>query len=460
MIAEAMLGSVLAAGAAGLGYVAVVHKREQLARQREQEELIAGFRASLVDRLRTKGASKGFVFLEHAQACGVEDSDARAVADDLFQKLCAKVFDDGVVTDAERKQLLALTKFLDIDSSHADRIESEARSEVYRQAAREALADGVVTSAEARALATLRATLGIDRAEAIGATEALSRNAYVDAVRRIVETGVVMPSARADLERLKGALLIRDADARVYLRDEATKLYRELFTLAAQDGEITAEEEESLDWLQREAGIGESDVRAAKERIAQIRRLAEYRLGRLPIVQTRMILESGDHCHWVGNCEYFYSTPSGKGRQVSGTLALTSRKVILNSEGKPLSFSPSRVLDIRRGSGGIQLDIEGRSGSGTYCVRQPEELEAVLTGLVRKHKYLAVEHYSSAATRHIPREVKVEVWHRDGGRCVQCSAVEYLEFDHVIPHSRGGANTVANVQILCRKCNGEKSDRI
>jgi 5-methylcytosine-specific restriction endonuclease McrA len=56
--------------------------------------------------------------------------------------------------------------------------------------------------------------------------------------------------------------------------------------------------------------------------------------------------------------------------------------------------------------------------------------------------------------------VKAEVWHRDGGACVDCSATEYLEFDHVIPWSRGGATSVANLQLLCRRCNQVKGARL
>ncbi len=56
----------------------------------------------------------------------------------------------------------------------------------------------------------------------------------------------------------------------------------------------------------------------------------------------------------------------------------------------------------------------------------------------------------------IPREVKVSVWQRDEGRCIQCGSAENLEFDHVIPHSRGGADTERNLQLLCADCNREK----
>lgn len=56
----------------------------------------------------------------------------------------------------------------------------------------------------------------------------------------------------------------------------------------------------------------------------------------------------------------------------------------------------------------------------------------------------------------IPQNVRLEVWQRDGGRCVECSSQQNLEFDHIIPHSMGGADTVRNLQLLCETCNRRK----
>lgn len=60
----------------------------------------------------------------------------------------------------------------------------------------------------------------------------------------------------------------------------------------------------------------------------------------------------------------------------------------------------------------------------------------------------------------IPQEIKDIVWNRDGGRCVICGSRENLEFDHIIPFSKGGATTVRNLQLLCQECNRKKSNHI
>lgn len=62
--------------------------------------------------------------------------------------------------------------------------------------------------------------------------------------------------------------------------------------------------------------------------------------------------------------------------------------------------------------------------------------------------------------RYIPSSVKIAVWRRDGGKCVECGSKEKLEYDHIIPVSKGGSNTERNIQLLCEKCNRKKSASI
>ncbi len=63
-------------------------------------------------------------------------------------------------------------------------------------------------------------------------------------------------------------------------------------------------------------------------------------------------------------------------------------------------------------------------------------------------------------SRHIPKDVQREVWRRDMGKCVECSSQIRLEYDHIIPFSKGGSNTVRNIQLLCEKCNRSKHNII
>jgi hypothetical protein len=92
---------------------------------------------------------------------------------------------------------------------------------------------------------------------------------------------------------------------------------------------------------------------------------------------------------------------------------------------------------------------------------------------VFKFKLVAVESVSdeSAAeesvsrfvdrSRIIPTSVKLEVWARDGGKCVTCGATDELHFDHVLPFSKGGTSLKAeNIQLLCARHNLSKSAKI
>ena len=66
----------------------------------------------------------------------------------------------------------------------------------------------------------------------------------------------------------------------------------------------------------------------------------------------------------------------------------------------------------------------------------------------------------------IPTSVRNAVLERDGMTCRYCSRkVSFrsggsakLNFDHVIPYSRGGPTTVDNIVVCCRRCNHAKKD--
>ena len=63
-------------------------------------------------------------------------------------------------------------------------------------------------------------------------------------------------------------------------------------------------------------------------------------------------------------------------------------------------------------------------------------------------------------SRSIPQPVKIAVVTRDGGKCRRCRSTQDLQYDRIVPNSRGGSSTdVNNIQLLCGKCSSLKSNR-
>ena len=58
--------------------------------------------------------------------------------------------------------------------------------------------------------------------------------------------------------------------------------------------------------------------------------------------------------------------------------------------------------------------------------------------------------------RKIPKWLRDLVFRRDSRTCQHCGATSDLQLDHIRPVSKGGADTEANLQVLCAPCNIEK----
>jgi hypothetical protein len=64
--------------------------------------------------------------------------------------------------------------------------------------------------------------------------------------------------------------------------------------------------------------------------------------------------------------------------------------------------------------------------------------------------------------RNIPRAVMLRVARRDNNQCQICGKVlrdTEIEFDHIIPISKGGSSEENNIQVTCFDCNRDKSDK-
>jgi 5-methylcytosine-specific restriction endonuclease McrA len=68
--------------------------------------------------------------------------------------------------------------------------------------------------------------------------------------------------------------------------------------------------------------------------------------------------------------------------------------------------------------------------------------------------------------RGVSPKIRRQVLSRDGFKCKECGAMPsehrdvWLEIDHIIPVSKGGTNSMDNLQTLCDACNSGKSDSL
>lgn len=96
--------------------------------------------------------------------------------------------------------------------------------------------------------------------------------------------------------------------------------------------------------------------------------------------------------------------------------------------------------------------------SGLLVIEEYDKERQFFERLKRKHEKGA---NAAGQTRsRIPEQVRIEVWRRDGGKCAKCGSREMLEYDHIVPVSRGGGSTARNVELLCETCNRSKGARI
>jgi Holliday junction DNA helicase RuvB subunit len=133
------------------------------------------------------------------------------------------------------------------------------------------------------------------------------------------------------------------------------------------------------------------------------------------------------------------------------------------ANGSELKIDESAVARVARTSDGTPMDVLNRLKhvrdfahvKGERII-SPELAEAALKMLVSHGQKQEASENRDA----IPSEVRREVWRRDGGKCVRCGSRERLEFDHIIPVTKGGSNTARNIELLCEICNRAKAASI
>ncbi len=252
---------------------------------------------------------------------------------------------------------------------------------------------------------------------------------------------------------------VPEAAGRRALRPVALQYLEQMVAFAFADDLIEQHEVDAFEDAVRRIGITDTAIADMRRRLRRGLDLARIADGDVPrVAQTTLNLDAAEILHLDTPATYIRIMASGP-RPTTGRLIATNAKLRLIADVGGFELAWARVLEIRPENGRVVVMVTANKGGGSYKVDDPEHAAAVLTGALRVAKRIA-RVPAQRDSRSIAPTIKAEVWRRDGGACVECQATEYLEFDHVIPWSRGGATSVGNLQLLCRGCNLAKGARI
>jgi len=128
--------------------------------------------------------------------------------------------------------------------------------------------------------------------------------------------------------------------------------------------------------------------------------------------------------------------------------------LVLNADFRPLSYFPLSVWPWQEAIKAVVLDRVNVVSQYSQVVRSPS-FEIALPSVV------SLKEYVSQARR--PAFTRFNVFLRDRFACQYCGdahPAHDLTFDHVVPRSRGGRTTWANVVSACAPCNLRKGGRM
>lgn len=252
---------------------------------------------------------------------------------------------------------------------------------------------------------------------------------------------------------------IEECAGRDALYDAGLSYVERLVTFTFADGEVEHDELAAFEHAVTELALAGPLIEDLRRRMHRGRTLSRLRAGDLPVMRTPGLhLDPEEKVHLDLPAVHVRQLARGP-RLTEGRMIVSNKKLRFVGDGTGTELLWSRVVSVHTEQNAVVLAATSSRGGATFTVSDPDYVAAALEGALRVAKRLILTP-GQRDTRSISQEVKAEVWQRDGGKCVECGDTHYLEFDHIIPLSRGGATSPTNLQILCRACNRAKGARI
>jgi hypothetical protein len=393
-------------------------------------------------------------------------TDLKVATKAYYQMMLQRLWENGLPEPNQRQLLAVIAEKLRLPPDEVKQLNEEVASIAFAGYLAEALEDGVLTSSELETLQSVASFAGTS------VKVFVSRNASRQGISILrglfaeaTSTGILDQTLWQNLQASADTLGLGRKELLEAVVPLAKSFAEHVLADVKSDGVLTDEEDRYLKWL-IETFRFEPEFKDYIER--ELRFLKERELissGNLPQIKPPkgLNLQPGEAVFFCGQCEANITRNLKAGTTDDlhyGKFVLTDSRVIFESDTKPLSIPFRAIISWDGWGNNLALTVRNKPAM-VFTNHEPDPLfvERFKASLQLNNQTL-VRRSSSQPDRHIPREVRQRVWQRYSGKCAECGATEYLEFDHIVPVAKGGSNSDQNVQLLCRKCNLQKSDKI
>lgn len=384
----------------------------------------------------------------------------------VYRRLLERVWSDEVVSDKENLQLLWVQQCLELSGSEAMSMRTEFAERHFGNALAQAMQDGCLTPEEEVKLSHIALSVG-ESISSFGKRffkkegEAFLRGIFC----ACIEDGCLTKEEWQSLVSTSHKLGVTTDELLHAVSRPAGEFVEHVLADAKAEGMITKDQESRIVWLLTTLKINNDFLRYAGEELRVLRCMFEIKEGRLPSIAKPEGLEfrSGEIVHAVKTVKLIVvrHLKSGEHKDIhDGRIIIMDSRMVFQSQTLAQSINYRKIVSHRGGADWIEFQVEQKPMWGIRYSSPDAVLYSIFSKAISLANQTAIRKAGDEQTRHIPRDVRQRVWTRYGGRCAECNANDYLEYDHIIPVAKGGSNTDANVQLLCRRCNQRKADHI
>ncbi len=394
------------------------------------------------------------------------DRDLEIAKDQLYRKILAKGWEDEKLTEEEQHVAKWVAEALEIPTEESRKINLEIAREYFSTALAQAMEDGILDKQEEVRLLAIATSVGMSLPEFVREFFQVAGERFLRAIFMVcIADGHLSTQEWAYLLATTKKFGIRHDELLRVIQPQAKQFVEHVLADAKADGRLSAEELATLNWLAKNLGLPPDFLEYLRKEVSLLQSLTNIADGVLPNipVPAGVAIRAGEIVHFHSTAIWREVRMLKNGPKVvdhRGNLTLTDNRLLFASPSKSHSIGYRRIVSHSGSDDRIEAQVTSKPRTTYFLPGQSPIPYAIFNSAVAMANQTLTGKTNGSSTRHIPRDVRQRVWQRYSGRCAECGATDYLEFDHVIPVAKGGSNSDNNIQLLCRRCNLKKSDRI